>query len=163
MNIATVFKRQYSTTSAARMSTSRIDHRTELSTLSSINFDNLNRKKISGQLPQYQQQSCSKQTKPNVLMESNSVLNVVQELGHDRHHRKNSLSLTDERLFKILSAPPDEPLYIIDTPNNKSTLNGDINDSSDANLLLQYETATSSIDENLPPADKCVVATNIEG
>lgn len=167
MNIATVFK-QSTTTSAARMSTSRIHHRTELSTLSSINFDNLKRKKLnSGQLPQYQQ-LCSKQTKSSVLMESNSVLNVVQELGNDRHHCRKSMSLTDERLLKILSAPPDEPLYINDTANNKTTLNRNINNSSGDNLLVQYEAATSSIVavddyENLPPADKCAVATNIEG
>lgn len=159
MNIATVFK-QTTTTSAGRMTTSRIHHRTELSTLSSINFDNLKRKKLSGQLPQ---------TKSCVLMESNSVLNVVQELGNEhRHHRRNSLSLTDERLLKILSAPPDEPLYINDTANNRTTLNGDINNSSGDNLLIQYEAATSSIVavddyENLPPADKCAVANNIEG
>lgn len=160
MNIATVFK-QTTTTSAGRMTTSRIHHRTELSTLSSINFDNLKRKNLSGQLPQ---------TKSCVLMESNSVLNVVQELGneHRHHHRRNSLSLTDERLLKILSAPPDEPLYINDKANNKTTLNGDINKSSGDNLLIQYEAATSSIVtvddyENLPPADKCAVATNIEG
>ncbi|XP_055311627.1 microcephalin isoform X2 [Sitodiplosis mosellana] len=172
MNIATVFK-QSTTTSAARMSTSRIHHRTELSTLSSI--DNLKRKKISGQLPQHQQQQsvCRTQTKSSVLMESNSVLNVVQELGNDhrhRHqHRRNSLSLTDERLLKILSAPPDEPLYI----NNKATLNGNDISSSNSpgdNLLIQYEAATTTssivaVDdyENLPPADKCAVATtNIE-
>lgn len=107
-------------------------------------------------------------------MESHSV-NVVQEPGNDRR-RRHSFTLRDEQLLKILSAPPDEPLYINDTAINKTTLNGDINSFGD-NLLIQYETvaaaaaatATSSIaavddyeNENLPPADKFAVA-NIEG
>lgn len=101
-------------------------------------------------------------------MESNSVLNVVQEVDNDR--RRQSFTMRDEQLLKILSAPPDEPLYINDTTNNKATINintNNDNSNSDDNLLMQFKAATSSIVavddyENLPPADKCAAA-NIEG
>lgn len=173
MNVATVFKQ--STTTSARMSTNI--HRTELSSLSSIRFDQSathKKKSVSGQA--HHQLSINKhQIKTTtVLMESNSVLNVRQESDTDHHlqyrqrqQRRHSLSVRDERLLKILSAPPDEPLYINGTPDTKSTLNGD-NDSSSStdNLLMQLEEATSSItaiddyeNENLPPTnDKNAVA-----
>lgn len=168
MNVATVFKQ--STTTSAR-NVNHI-HRTELSTLSSIRFDHLNKKNISGQS---YQQSINKAATSTVLMESSSsILNVVQESGNDHHHhlhhqrRRHSLNLRDERLLRILSAPPDEPLYINGTANNLATLNGDNNTSTD-NLLMQYEAATSSIgavdvykNENLPPTNKNALP-NIEG
>lgn len=100
-------------------------------------------------------------------MESNSVLNVVQELDNDsRHH--GSFGFRDDALLKVLSAPPDEPLYINGTAAKKPLFNGD-NSTSDDNLLIEYEaSATSSIgvvdnceNENLPPpANQCA---NIEG
>ncbi|XP_031632861.1 uncharacterized protein LOC116346784 isoform X2 [Contarinia nasturtii] len=162
MNIATVFKQ--STTTSARMSTNI--HSTELSTLSSINFDKFKRKKIYGQS---HQQSCGKQIKTSVLMESNSVLNVVQELGNDRRRHRHTFGMGEQQLFKMLSSTPDEPLFINDTANSKAALNGCVNNSGD-NLLIQYETATSSIatvdeyeNENLPPADNnCATVAHIE-
>lgn len=189
MNVATVFKQ--STTTSARMSTNI--HHTELS---SIRFDQLNRQKINsnGQKHHQQQQQYppkqaslvkkaittatvinNKQVKTTtVLMESNSVLNMVQETDNEHlRRRRHSLSVRDERLLKILSAPPDEPLYINGTPPNHKiapTFITDNNCLSD-NLLIQYEAATSSItgrdeyeNENLPPTnDNKNAATNNEG
>lgn len=174
MNIATVFKQ--STTTSARMSTNI--HRTELSSLSSIRFDQLSRqKKISSGQAHQQQLAINKhqiKTTTNILMESNSVLNVRQQSDNEPHRqrqqRRHSLSVRDERLLKILSAPPDEPLYINGTPNTKSTSNGDSNSSSADNLLMQLEAATSSItaiddyeNENLPPTNDKNAVANIEG
>lgn len=104
-------------------------------------------------------------------MESNSVLNVVQESDNDHlRRRRHSLSVRDEQMLRILSAPPDEPLYINGSPKSAATLQADNNCSSD-NLLMQYEAATSSItgrddyeNENLPPTnDNKNAAANIEG
>lgn len=185
MNVAIVCKQ--STTTSERMSTSI--HHTKFSTFNSINFDNLNRNdgnKESNnginsrgqphhhhlqqkyQPSQPAQQAFGKQNRATVLMESNSVLNVVQEVDNDR--RRQSFTMRDEQLLKILSAPPDEPLYINDTTNNKATINintNNDNSNSGDNLLMQFKAATSSIVavddyENLPPADKCAAA-NIEG
>lgn len=186
MNVATVFKQ--STSTSARMSTNI--HRTELSALSSIRFDQINKKignnsKSNNQSiattkaadHSKQPSAIRKQITSAILMESNSVLNIVQEPDNEyarRHRRRLSLNVRDERLLKILSAPPDEPLYISGTANNKAaTINVSDNSGTGDNL---YEAATSSItavndyenreNENLPPppqpTDKNVVA-NIEG
>lgn len=102
-------------------------------------------------------------------MESNTVLNVVQELGNDRRRHRHTFGLGEAQLFKMLSSTPVEPLFINDSANSKAALNGCINNSAD-NLLTQYDTATSSIatvddyeNENLPPTDNNCAVTNNEG
>lgn len=220
MNVATVLKQ--STTTSARMSSNIHHQRTELSALSSsFRFDhNLNRKngKVNGlvtfqdedqssflsssPLPPPSSPSSSTLSKPSslqskpikstVLMESNSILNVVHRPDHHQHHqrqpnyRRHSMSVQDERLLKILKSAPDEPLYMnttasattatkataTATANNRSIIN-DNNKSTADNLLMQYESATSSItttsadNENRPPpsTDKNTeaAANNIEG
>lgn len=137
-------------------------HHTGVSTLGSFKFDKSRRKTITGQ----PKQSFNSKTKTSILMETNTMLNVVQETANDHHLRRYSFSMSRERLFQILSAPPDEPLYNSPTAANTTKLNGD-NNTSGSNLLVQYEATTSSIVavddyENLPPADKCALA-NIEG
>lgn len=181
MSIATTVLKQTTTTSA-RMSTNI--HRTELSTLASINFDN---KKIASenlcktkQLHSFgQQQSNNNKQTPNnnknsihtseisvtnsgILMESKTLLNVIRtESDNDR--RRHDFTLDDERLLKILSLPPDEPLYI-----NSNSVNGD---KIPPGGLMQYEAGTSSIGngvvtaddyENQPPHDKRIIV-NHEG
>lgn len=96
-----------------------------------------------------------------ILMESNTILNVVHrpyqpQPSHNYQRRRHSMSEQDERLLKILKAPPDQPLYINGTTNWSTTINSDDNRSAD-NLHMQYESATSSIhtvnceNENRPP------------
>lgn len=123
-----------------------------------------------------------------ILMESNAILNVVQRPGLQQNFRRHSMSVQDERLLKILKSAPDEPLYMTTTPtatattatvgatataaasNNRSVI-GDNNKCTADNLLMQYESATSSItttraandnyeNENRPPptTDKNTVA-----
>lgn len=128
----------------------------------------------------------------NVLMESNAIWNVVQRPGqHQQNFRRHSMSVQDERLLKILKSAPDEPLYMTSptatattatratatatSSNHRSTIN-DRNKCTADSLLMQHESATSSItttraadnyeNENRPPttADKNTVAANtVEG
>lgn len=182
MSIATTVLKQTTTTSA-RMSTNI--HRTELSTLASINFDN---KKFSSdnlcktkQLYSVGQQQLknNKQTaknnknptkttktsatNSNILMES-KTLNVIQT-GSDNDRRRHDFVLSDERLLNILSMPPDEPLY-----TNSNSINGD-KIPSGGNSIQYHEAGTSSIGngvvtaddyENQPPHDKRIIV-NHEG
>lgn len=218
MNVATTVFKQ-STTTSARMSTNVHHHqRTELSALSgSIQFDrNLNRKngKVNGLAKFHEQQTFSLSSPPlspskssklkssvqgkpikatTILMESNSILNVVQRPDQQKAYRRHSMSVQDERLLKILKATPDEPLYIngitsattasttaaAAVANNQSFINDDRNTAD--NLLMQYEVATATAaatssfttdsvhnyeNENRPPqpTDKNIAAVaNIEG
>lgn len=158
---------------SARMSSS-IHHKTDLSTLSGVNFDKLfNSKKLSAQQSHQNQQlkalqlANSRQTH-TASMESNLLINVARKTGNLRRHSLVT-SIRDERLLKVLSAPPDEPLYIDDNHAQR------IGDSfgSTSNLLKRFEsvatatrgTATSSnggVDdyENLPPSDEFIVNHN---
>lgn len=197
MNVATTVLKQTTTTSV-RMSNSV--HCSDLSTLNIHNkFDDNfnNKKKFSAQ----QQQQLLVQPKPSsskyntinnqniangILMESNSLTNVTARKKTDMVQRRHTFCLRDEDLLKVLSAPPDEPLYINDnninsTPAPTTTaifqLNGDCNDNNYGvhtqltSNSVQYDEeviATSSIvssisvddNENLPPSDKCIVTSN---
>lgn len=183
MSIATTVLKQTTTTSS-RMSPDI--HCTELSTLASINFDN---KKIASEnlcntkqlySVGQQQSNNNKQTANNnknpnnstktsatnssILMESKTLLNVIRtESDNDR--RRHDFVLDDERLLKILSMPPDEPLY-----TNSNSINGDKIPSGGNSILMQYE-GTSTIGngvvtvdnyENQPPHDKRFIV-NHEG
>lgn len=201
MNVATTVLKQTTTTSV-RMSNSV--HCSDLSTLNIHNKfdDNFNNKKeFSAQqhhklvLLQPKQSSSKAQYNSinnqkitnGILMESNSITNVTARKKTDMVQRRHTFCLRDEDLLKVLSAPPDEPLYINDNNINSAAvtttatticqLNGD---SDDNNYGVQTQLtrnsmqcnkeiiATSSIvnsisvddNENLPPSDKCIVTSN---
>lgn len=114
-------------------------------------------------------------TPPAILMESNAIANAANKRNNSQ--RRHTFCIRDEELLKMLSAPPDEPLYIGDNVNDHHRVYGDKESSFGGvgaqratNLLLQYDEAraTSPIvtrvavddNENLPPSDKCVLANN---
>lgn len=180
MNINTAVLKQ-----SARMSSSI--HTPDLSTLSGVKFDKfISKKSIAQQQSQQkplktlhqihnQATKTSTTTTTNaVLMESNSITNAFIRKKFD-NERRHSLSVRDERLLKVLSAPPDEPLYIDD---NNAQINSscDKDSSATANQWEKVATKTTSattttssivngvvaVDdyENLPPSDEFTVAHN---
>lgn len=178
MNIATTVLKQ---PTAASVRLSSTVHRSDLPSVNSHKYHNISRGSENAGRPtllpsKRSVKSSAKAAPSSVLMESNSITsNTANKLNNNQ--RRHTFCIRDEALLKILSAPPDEPLYINDnksdhrvhTDNDKGF---NVGTQRPTNLLLQYDEAktTSPIlnrvavddNENLPPSDKCVL-TNNEG
>lgn len=159
-------------------------HRSNLSTSSSQKFvkfksgDTENAGRRSFLPPRPIGKATAKAAPTSVLMESNSIANAANKRNNNQ--RRHTFCIRDEELLKILSATPDEPLYINDNVNDQQRVHTDTDRSfgivgthKAINHLLQYDDeakATSPIvnrvavddNENLSPSDKCVL-TNNEG